>query len=317
MMLANENTLKEKHVLEAEISRSRVTIQVLESDRDSYLSKIKDMTAHLDDVLKKYDDVVSESETLKLEVQNLDNRLKNTEARVRVELLESMKEREERYNDLKASLEFQLQQERDYRISLERKIQEMVKVHDGIEEAVDRSEATSSERSLGNVTQQVHILSDALQSNEYSDDELLFQQDAIHQTMTSSPESFALVEQLTQTLKATKVERDALRKQLDESEDRRSSLEKEVVQAIAASEALREMECTVLQLTREVKEKDVEIKALQEDIDDVRKMYKDQLKSLLVDGDRASVSSNLQEGTKRGDESKPFVPSSFPGMRTF
>jgi hypothetical protein len=323
LMLANENIIKEKKVLEAEISRSRVTIQVLESDRDGYITKIKDLTSQLDETLKKYDEVLSESESLRLEVQNLDNRLKNTEARVRVDLMETMKEREERYNDVTKSLELQLQQERDSRISLENKIQEIVSVdHATEEEAVGHTQVTRSpERSLGNVTEQAHILSDALQSNEFSDNEVIFHQDKTHSTVTSSPESFALIEQLTQTLKATKVERDALRKQLDESEERRSILEKEVIQTREASQTLQTMEVKVSQLTREVKEKDIEIKALQDDINDVRKMYKDQLRSLLSDKDLVAVSSglpsSLQEETKRVDESKPFVPSSFPGMRTF
>lgn len=314
-MLENENSVKEKKLMEAEISKLRVSIQGLEAERDSNVSKVKELSSQLDDALKKHDEAITESDNLKQECEELESRLKKSESRIQAEILENAREHEERYKDLTASLELQLQQEREYRASLEKKIQDMVRNDDFIEKQ-EVVVAKSPQRNLSNVIKQADILNDALQFMEDSDDEGTDHQGKTQTDVSGVSESFAFIEQLSQALKITKLERDALRKQLVESEERRSIIEKELVKAKDASEALREIELKMSHLNREVEEKDMEIKALQEDINDVKQMYRDQIRRLL-DGDNVPASTRTQEVTTKVVETSKIVPTSFPGMRSF
>lgn len=314
-MLENENSVKEKKLMEAEISKLRVSIQGLEAERDSNVSKVKELSSQLDDALKKHDEAITESDNLKQECEELESRLKKSESRIQAEILENAREHEERYKDLTASLELQLQQEREYRASLEKKIQDMVRNDDFIEKQ-EVVVAKSPQRNLSNVIKQADILNDALQFMEDSDDEGADHQGKTQTDVSGVSESFAFIEQLSQALKITKLERDALRKQLVESEERRSIIEKELVKAKDASEALREIELKMSHLNREVEEKDMEIKALQEDINDVKQMYRDQIRRLL-DGDNVPASTRTQEVTTKVVETSKIVPTSFPGMRSF
>ena len=93
--------------------------------------------------------------------------------------------------------------------------------------------------------------------------------------------SFAAMEQLSQGLKGAKVELEALRKQLASSEETRASLLDELGEARSAVEKLPLFEQKVTDLTMEVKMKVDEIQCLQDDIADVRLLYRTQLDSLL------------------------------------
>ena len=110
----------------------------------------------------------------------------------------------------------------------------------------------------------------------------------------------------------------ALRKQLDESEERRGVLENESVANQEATKTLPLLESKVSQLTREAMQKDMEIQALQEDINEVRDMYRSQL-SALLDGPLSGVQNGAQSSnSQKNRDTKPIVPpTSFGGMRTF
>jgi hypothetical protein len=89
------------------------------------------------------------------------------------------------------------------------------------------------------------------------------------------------MEQLTQGLNGAKAEIDALRKQLVTSEESRASLVEELGEARQAAEKLPLFEQRVSELTMDIKLKDMEIQGLQDDIADVRFLYRTQLDALI------------------------------------
>ena len=105
--------------------------------------------------------------------------------------------------------------------------------------------------------------------------------------------SFAAMEQLSLGLKGAKAELEALRNQLASSEETRESLVEELGSARQAVEKLPLFEKKVSDLTMEIKLKDMEIKGLQDDIADVRFLYRTQLDSLLEEKASSTHSSSL------------------------
>jgi len=79
------------------------------------------------------------------------------------------------------------------------------------------------------------------------------------------------------------------------------------------------LEARLSQQTREVMEKDMEIQALQEDINEVRSMYRSQLSALLdAGGNGPSTGIHINETIAPQIDTKPEPsPTSFGGMRTF
>jgi predicted nucleic acid-binding Zn-ribbon protein len=289
----------------------------------------------LGEVSARYENTISELESLKIEHSNIQKYLKDIESNVRAEFFNTLREDEERFNDQVESLEVELRQERERRTSLEEKIQEMMEAeqkYDASEMSSVQKSAKSPKRNLGSKANQADILQDTLFGIDPDDDD--DDDDDVNSTdldsevkdekMNNGTGSFAFIEQLSQSLKATKSERDTLRKQLDESEERRGVLENEAIASIEVTQALPLLRAQASQLARDANEKDMEIQALQEDINEVRDIYKTQLNTLL--GGDASHGTSTQDSIPpsqlvtsevKTSVKKSVIPSSFNGMRTF
>ena len=133
-------------------------------------------------------------------------------------------------------------------------------------------------------------------------------ENGISQMMHRGSSSFAAMEQLTQGLKGAKVELEALRKQLASSEETRESLSRELGEARQAVEKLPLFEQKVSDLTMEVKMKEDEIRCLQEDIADVRFLYRTQLDSLLEEK-AATPSPSMHSSVSNVEEEKEEEPA--------
>jgi len=143
---------------------------------------------------------------------------------------------------------------------------------------------------------QAAILHDALAGFDSEEEDEQEDDDAeVMNQAQSGVGSFAAMEQLSQGLKGAKVELQTLRKQLESSEETRESLVTELGEARQAVEKLPLFEEKVSELTMEIKLKDMEIKGLQDDIADVRFLYRQQLDSLLEEKAASSHPSTVLE----------------------
>lgn len=330
-VIEKEKLQKERNDLEADIKKTRRALQGKESELALSQSRVEDLSTTLEELSTRYENVVSELDSLKIECSNLQQYLKDSESKARVEFLGTLRDNEDRFNDNIESLEVELRQERDKRESLEQKIEEMMatsQTYVGSTLPSVQNGEKSPKRNLGRKANEADILHDTLLGlgpDDDDDDDIsssnLNDQGTEDQTSNSTG-SFAFIEQLSQALKATKSERDTLHKQLTESEERRGVLENEAVANQEATKDLPLLKAQVAQLTREVNEKDMEIQALQEDINDVRDMYKSQLNSL-IGGEvtnasfRGTVPPSKPSAEVKQTAEKPVIPSSFTGMRTF
>ena len=187
-----------------------------------------------------------------------------------------------------------MEAERQKRSNLEKQLDELAK---SIEETTTFSQGngqvTSPQRNkkLRASTDQAAILHDALAGFDSEDDDDDDDDGGAEMNRAQSGlGSFAAMEQLSLGLKGAKVELQTLRKQLESSEETRESLVAELGEARQAVEKLPLFEEKVSALTMEIKLKDMEIKGLQDDIADVRFLYRQQLDSLLEE--KAASSSH-------------------------
>lgn len=336
IMIEKDGLKNEKNELEAEIKKTRRTLQGKESELLVSTSRVEELTKQVEEITSSYENAVSELEILKVDFKNLEETITDNESKARSEVLKTLRENEEQFNDHIESLEVELRQEKDKRVSLEQEIQKMM---ESAEVAMAQTgnkvqTAKSPKRSLSGKVDQVDILQstllglgtdDYVEDNKEDDD----QDDGADEIPTASHQSFAFIEQLSQNLKATKLERDTLRKQLHDSEERRSVLENE---AALNKEAMRELQTHKSQVEKlqvQVQQKDIEIQALQDDIVDVRAMYKSQLNALM--GIEESQGNEVQHNpsaqskpeTKVAKTPEPkrqekvVIPTSFTGMRSF
>ena len=330
--IEKEKLQKERNDLEADIKKTRRALQGKESELALSQSRVEDLITSLEELSTRYENVVSELDSLKIECSNLQQYLKDSESKARAEFLGTLRDNEDRFNDNIESIEVELRQERDKRESLEEKIEEMMatsQTYVGSTLPSLQNGAKSPKRNLGRKANEADILHDTLlglgTDDDDDDDDMnssnLNDQGTEDQTSNSTG-SFAFIEQLSQALKATKSERDTLHKQLTESEERRGVLENEAVANQEATKDLPLLKAQMAQLTREVNEKDMEIQALQEDINDVRDMYKSQLNSLMggevTNGSfGGTVPPSKPSAEVKQTAEKPVIPSSFTGMRSF
>jgi hypothetical protein len=113
------------------------------------------------------------------------------------------------------------------------------------------------------------------------------------------------MEQLNQRLKASKVELDALRRSLNDSEAIRNSLVEELSVTRQAKEKLPLFEAKVHELTQENREKELELMGLREDIAEVRQLYRAQLNVLLEEKATASMTASKENGHSGANELSP------------
>ena len=259
----NRRLLKEK---EEEIASSQETIDALTATIESQESKVDE----LDEELKKMKD----------ETTRLERRASEGAAKVRSEMMQTVVDSEQRYHSEIESLEEQLEVEQRRRTDIEKQLDDLA---DSVaaaqfaqQENGSQAISPSKAKELVEATDQASILQDTLGGID-SDEE-----DGQENKLGAERHgSFAAMEQLSLGLKGAKIELEALRRQLASSEETRESLVEELGEARQAVEKLPLFEQKVSELTMEIHLKDMEIKGLQDDIADVRYLYRTQLDALL------------------------------------
>jgi chromosome segregation ATPase len=132
-----------------------------------------------------------------------------------------------------------------------------------------------------------------------------------HQSSTGS--SYAALEQLTQNLKAAKKELETLRKRLAESEKTKESLLEDLGESREAKEKLPLFEAKVKELMADNREKELEVRGLQDDIAEVKEMYRSQL-NMLLEEKAAAEAAKKPETNGHASEPDPAVEEPVPEL---
>lgn len=279
--------LKEK---EGEITSSQETIDALSSTVESLETRVEE----LDDEGKK----------IKEDLVIAERKASEGATKVRSEMMQTVVESEDRYQSQIESLEEELEGERQMRGNLEKQLDDLAESVAAAEFAHSEVQPSPArEKKLRSATDQASILHDTLVGidSDVDDDE----DDEDRLNNGAGRGSFAAMEQLSLGLKGAKVELEALRNQLASSEETRDSLLEELGDARQAVEKLPLFEQKVSDLTMEVKLKDMEIQGLQDDIADVRFLYRTQLDTLLEEKLATPDPSTHSLPSRLEDDEKP------------
>lgn len=295
-----EQVTKERNDLRANDKRSQRLLKEKEAELATSQETIDELAATIDSLESKLEELEDEGKRMKEEWVKVERQASEGVAKARNDMMKTVVDSEERYRQQIETLEDELEAERQKRSNLEKQLDDLAK---SVEETTisqrGRGEAASPQRNKKLIasTNQASILHDALAGFDSDVDDDDDDDGGEMNQVQSGLGSFAAMEQLSQGLKGAKVELQALRKQLEASEETRESLVAELVEARQAVEKLPLFEEKVRELTMEINLKNMEIKGLQDDIADVRFLYRQQLDSLLEEKAASSHSSALLEGS--------------------
>lgn len=293
-----EKLTKEKNNLVASDKRSQRLLKEKEEEAASSQEAIETLSSTIEDLETKLEQMEDEGQKVKQELAIAERKASESATKVRTEMLQTVMDSEQRYEHKIEALGDELEAERKKRDDLEKQLDDLAASVAAAEFAQESTNATGSpspekEKKLRSATGQASILHDTLAGidSDVEDDDDEVEQNGVDQ-LNDGGSSFAAMEQLSLGLKSAKVELEALRKQLVSSEETRESLLQELGEARQAVEKLPLFEQKVSDLTMEVKLKDMELQGLQDDIADVRFLYRQQL-DVLLEEKAASPSSPL------------------------
>lgn len=277
-----EKLTKERNDLRASDKRSQRILKEKENEIASSQETIEAMTATIESLEENIANLQAEKSKLHEAKEKLEKQASEGVAKVRSELSQSIIESEERHQAQIESLEAEVADERQRRESLMKQLDALAQNMSAVEfsqtSGVSTGEQSSSEQEqkLRGATNQASILQDTLLGMDSDNDD-----DENDEVVNMQGGSFAAMEQLSQGLKAAKLELETLRSELATSEESREHLVAELTEMRQAAEKLTFFENKVSELTMEANLKDMELKGLQDDIADVKFLYRQQLDALL------------------------------------
>jgi len=284
-VIQSEKLTKERNDLTASEKRSQRLLKEKEEEVVSSLETIDALSDTIETLETKVEELEEVGKRIKQELEIAERKASEGASKVRNEMLQTVIDSERRYQSQIEALEEELDGEKQRRDNLEKQLDNLAESVAAAEfsqgsaiTSEDGEQSPPKEKKLRSATDQASILHDTLVGFDSDVDEDEGDDDGINQ---SGGSSFAAMEQLSLGLKGAKVELEALRKQLASSEETRESLLEELGGARVAVEKLPLFEQKVSDLTMEVNLKEMEIRGLQEDILDVRFLYRTQLDALL------------------------------------
>jgi len=203
--------------------------------------------------------------------------------KTRSDLMKLVVEGEERYRIEFDKIEITLKEERRRCVDLEKELSELKdqlreRLSVGANE-MDHSYENGTESYKDNALDQAGILLSTLNGIDGEEDNQIDNVDV--STSMVNGTSFAAVDRLSQSLGTVKKELNLVKTQLRTSETIRRDLVSELTELRGASEKFHEMEENVAYLSNELNEKEIEVQGLQEDMMDIKGMYRSQLEQLL------------------------------------
>lgn len=320
-VIQNEKLTKDHSELKTKYGRLERQTKEQQADLADRQKTIDELTAKVARLEEKLQTLQVEGEKRQEEYEKVERLANEGVSKVRSEMSQAVLDSEERYRSQLDTMKEELRIEQEKRTQLEKQVDELLENAAVIipSPSNDFQVRESKPSKLVESEGQASILEGALRGlggdsddeGNYTDDDDMQVPPLQHQTSTGS--SYAALEQLTQNLKTAKKELETLRTRLAESEKTRESLVEELGESREAKEKLPLFEAKVKELMADNKEKELEIRGLQDDIADVKEMYRAQLNVLLeekaaafaeVAAKEMNGSSNdpAAEGTQQGEE---------------
>lgn len=304
-VIQNETLSKDRSEFKTKYTRLECSVNEREAESKQSKRMIEDQTAKITKLEAHLGELEAEAAKRQEEYTKVERLANEGVMRVRSEMTQTVVDSEERYRGQIEKLEGEVRVEREKRSQLEKQVDQLLE-NAGMIMSPQASEGLRREskpKKLRKAEGQAEILAGALGFDSDSDDDDSDDDDSIGHGMDRGDKgndggqrggmnSFAALDQLASRLKAATVELEALRTNLRESEKSRESLAQELGESRTAKEKLPLFEAKVKELTQDNREKELEIQGLQDDIADVREMYRTQLNVLLEEKAAMAVTAN-------------------------
>jgi hypothetical protein len=309
LIIDNENLTKERNEYKSSSNRLSRVSKEREDELNACKNNIEDQKMKIAKQEALIEKMETEGRKMKEEWSEVERLANEGVSKVRSDMMTTVLESEERHQAQLKSIENELTEERKKRRLLERQVDEMLENAGMVVVPTPSTNAPNAavvprsvEKKLRSAESQGSILTDVisgLNGDHELEDDVDFDED-FEDAGTDLPRqagtnSFAAMEQLSQRLKETKVELEALRQSLASSERIRESLLEELGSARVAKEKLPHFEAKVQELALENREKEMEIAALKEDVAEIRQLYRGQLNMLLEE--KAATLSDISGRT--------------------
>ena len=309
-----ENSIVIQETLTKECNEWKTKLGRLDRANKEYEGEVKQLKAELfeqhealQQLQQQYDEAIREMNQLKTSLNDMERLSNESVARVRSEMTRKLVDNEEQYRTQMETIEQRLQEERNLRSKVEVQLMEQQSntkhYNDTGSSAVavqqpTFNDVTESQQRLRQSQDQADILVGALGGlvgNDYNDVDDI---DAAHEAENETPanhgpmNSLAALEELTSRLKASKMELSTLRTRLVESEKVRQELLAVVDESRIAREELPIAKQRIEELTLENRDLKLEIQGHEDDIADMRELYRNQLNGLIED---KALATNVDE----------------------
>lgn len=286
-VIQNEKLTKQHSELKIKYGRLERQSKEQQDEFEQSRKNLEERTAKVAQLEEKIRNMEIEGEKKKEEWAEVERLANEGVSKVRSEMSQAVLESEERYRSQLETMEEELRIERDKRNQLEQQVDNLLENAAVMVPSLSNEYAKETkEVSLRESEGQAQILEglglggkDEEGDEGENEDENEEQEESEFNRRASG--SYAALEQLTSNLKIAKRELEALRTRLAESERIKESLLEDLGECREAKEKLPLFEAKVKDLTAENREKELEIRGLQDDIADVKEMYRAQLNILL------------------------------------
>lgn len=272
---SSQDTIIKK--LERQLEKKTINVETLSREKEDLINQTEDLESQIDEMKSGVDKMKEKS----VEAEKLAN---DSCVKIRNEMMETMMSNEDRYKVQIEQLELKLYKMKQECEELKKELEESRSEHQEIMRQLGSSYITSTDHTATSKNN-TSLLSDQasiLQQTLGDDDEALEEIDVEgNDTQHATSSSFMAVEQLSQALKSSKLEIESLRQQLVSSERARSEIYEALSSAKSIAEKLPLFERKVAESSKELKEKDLEIRGLREDMMEIKEMYRVQLDALL------------------------------------
>ena len=306
-VIQNETLSKERSEFKTKYNRLERSVNERESELKQSQRLNEEQTTKISKLEGKVEELEDEAEKRQEEYLKVEKLANEGVMRVRSEMTQTVLDSEERYRGQIEKVESELRVETNKRIQLEKQVEQLLESSGVImaPQAPTSSQRESKPQKLRKGESQAEILAGSLGLDSDDDDEDFHGNgmDRGAGVGDSSMQSFAALEQLSSKLKVTKVELEALRKNLRDSEKTRASLVEELGESRQAKEKLPLFEAKVKELSEDNQQKELEIKGLQDDIAEVRELYRAQLNILIEE--KTSLAASTNGETTPSEQSAP------------
>ena len=297
-ILSSEKLQKERNELKTKHQRLERHSKDLQSDYFEMQAQHEEQTKKIESLTSKLAEMEESHASQKAEWDEVQRLANEGVTRVRSEMTQTMVETEERHVSQIDSLKTELRQEQEKRIQLEQQVQGLLGQATAMVLPPENGNAEpialiqkAPPKKLSSATGQNDLLKEALSGFGDDSDNENENGDTDEEEFDANGGSFAALEELQSRLKVSRIELQALRKSLEDSEKTREKLVAELAESRHAKERLPLLEHKVDELTAENRALTLEISGLQDDIAEVRELYRSQLNVLLEE--KAASSSDI------------------------